>query len=189
MQIIPFEYESKQVRVVQDDEGNPEWVAKDVCKILGLMNTHKAVQRLEDDEKGRKIIPTLGGDQEMWVINEPGLYSLILRSNKPEAKEFKKWITRDVLPTIRRTGKYEIQGMSELDLIIRSAQVLKNLETRIHTLEAKTHQNSGQTGYWTIIAWCRLNNLKISLDEANKRGREAVKLSNKWGAGCEISYH
>jgi prophage antirepressor-like protein len=168
--------------VIQDENGDPWWVAKDICKILGLEDTHKAVQRLEEDEKGRNIIPTLGGDQEMLVINEPGLYSLMLRSNKPEAKQFKKWITHDVLPAIRKTGKYEIQGMSELDLIIRSAEALKKIETRVHTLEAKTHINSGQTGYWTITAWCKLNNLKISLDEAMQRGREATKFSNEWGA-------
>lgn len=182
MQIIPFNYKSETVRVIQDENGEPWWVAKDVCKILGLEDTHKAVQRLEEDEKGRKIIPTPGGDQQMLVINEPGLYSLMLRSNKPEAKQFKKWVTHDVLPTIRKTGRYEIQGMSELDLIIRSAQALKNIETRVHTLEAKTHINSGQTGYWTITAWCKLNNLKISLDDAMLRGREATKLSNEWGA-------
>jgi prophage antirepressor-like protein len=183
MQIIPFNYKSKTVRVIEDENGDPWWVAKDVCKILGLEDTHKAVQRLEEDEKGRKIIPTLGGNQDVWVINEPGLYSLMLRSNKPEAKQFKKWVIHKVLPTIRKTGKYEIQGMSELDLIISSAQALKKLETRIHTLEAKTHTNCGQTGYWTITAWCKLNNLKISLDEAMHRGREAAKLSNEWGAG------
>jgi prophage antirepressor-like protein len=182
MQIIPFNYKSKTIRVIQDENGDPWWVAKEACKIIGLEDTHKAVQRLEIDEKGRKIIPTPGGNQEMWVINEPGLYSLMLRSNKPEAKQFKKWITHDVLPTIRKTGKYEIQGMFELDLIIRSAHELKKLETRVHTLEAKTHKNSGQTGYWTITAWCRLNNLKISLDEAMQRGRKATKLSNEWGA-------
>ena len=111
MEIIPFDYKSKPVRVIQDEDGIPWWVAKDVCKILGLEDTHKVVKRLDNDEKGRKIIPTPGGDQEMWIINEPGLYSLMLRSNKPEAKQFKKWITHDVLPTIRKTGKYEIQGL------------------------------------------------------------------------------
>jgi prophage antirepressor-like protein len=182
MQIIPFNYKAKTVRVIQDENGDLWWVAKDVCKILGLEDTHKAVQRLEEDEKGRKIIPTLGGDQEMLVINEPGLYSLMLRSNKPEAKQFKKWVTHDVLPTIRKSGKYEIQGMSELDLIIRSAQALKNIETRVHTLEAKTHINSGQTGYWTISAWCKLNRLSITLDEAKRKGLESVRLSKEWGA-------
>jgi hypothetical protein len=126
------------------------------------------------------------------MINEPGLYSLIIRSHKPEAKKFKRWITHEVLPAIRKTGKYEIDRLSEIDLIIRSAQALKTIEfkqiehdKRLASLEAKSHQNSGQTGYWTITAWCRLNNLKIGLDDAMKRGREAARLSIEWGA--EIS--
>jgi prophage antirepressor-like protein len=183
MEIIPFDYKSKSVRVIQDENGDLWWVATDICEILGLTNTTEALKGLEDDEKSTLRISE--GGPERNIINEPGLYSLIIRSNKPEAKNFKRWITHDVLPTIRKTGKYEIQGMSELDLIIRSAQALKNIEARVHTLEAKTHKNSGQTGYWTVTAWCKLNNLKISLDEAMQRGREATKLSKKWDA--EIS--
>ena len=180
MNIIPFEYQSKQVRVIQDEGGKTWWVASDVCEVLELSNTTEALRGLDDDEKSTLRISE--GGPERNIINEPGLYSLIIRSNKAEARKFKRWITHDVLPAIRKTGKYEIQGMSELDLIIRSAQALKNLETRIHTLEAKTHLNSGQTGYWTITAWCKLNNLTISLDEAMKRGRDAAKLSKEWGA-------
>ena len=66
--IIPFNYESKQIRVTQNEHDEPWWVAKDVCQILGLEDTHKAVERLDDDEKGRKSIPTLGGNQEMWIL-------------------------------------------------------------------------------------------------------------------------
>jgi prophage antirepressor-like protein len=190
MEIIPFEYESKQVRVIQDEDGNPEWVAKDVCHILDMDVTQ--TRRLDDDEKGLREIQTPGGPQNLVTVNEPGLYTLIIRSNKPEAKKFRKWITSEVLPAIRRSGKYEIDNISEIDLIIQSAQSLKKFElkqiehdNRLSTLEAKSHQNSGQTGYWTITAWCRLNNLKIGLDEAMKRGREAARLSNEWGA--EIS--
>jgi prophage antirepressor-like protein len=190
MEIIPFEYESKQVRVIQDEDGNPEWVAKDVCHILDMDVTQ--TRRLDDDEKGLREIQTPGGPQNLVTVNEPGLYTLIIRSNKPEAKKFRKWITSEVLPAIRRSGKYEIDNISEIDLIIQSAQSLKKFElkqiehdNRLSTLEAKSHQNSGQTGYWTITAWCRLNNIKIGLDEAMKRGREAARLSNEWGA--EIS--
>ena len=187
MQIIPFEYESKQVRVVQDDEGNPEWVAKDVCSILDIDVTQ--TRRLDGDEKGLREIQTLGGPQKVITVNEPGLYTLIIRSNKPEARKFRKWITSAVLPSIRKTGRYEIDSLSDIDLIIKSAQALKKLESkqiehdkRLSSLEAKSHQNSGKTGYWTITAWCRLNNLKISLDEAMKRGRVAAKLSKEWSA-------
>ncbi len=186
MQIIPFNYESKEVRVIQDDNGKPWWVASDVCEVLGLSNTTEALKGLDEDEKSTLRISE--GGPERNIINEPGLYSLIIRSNKPEAKKFKRWITHEVLPAIRKTGKYEIDSLSEIDLIIRSAQALKTIEfkqiehdERLASLEAKSHQNSGQTGYWTIIAWSRLNNLKLSLDEATKRGREAARLSNVWG--------
>lgn len=94
-----------QVRtVILNDE---IWfVAADVCRALELSDTHKAVDRLDDDEKGTNSIPTLGGPQDMLTVNEPGLYALILGSRKPEARAFKRWITHEVLPQIRRTGAY-----------------------------------------------------------------------------------
>ena len=186
MQIIPFNYESKEIRVIQHEDGKPWWVAFDVCEILGLSNTTEALKGLDEDEKSTLRISE--GGPERNIINEPGLYSLIIRSNKPEAKKFKRWITHEVLPAIRNTGKYEIDSLSELDLIIKSANALKTIElkqieyeNRLSSLEANSHQNSGQTGYWTITAWCRLNSLKIGLDEAMKRGRKAARLSNEWG--------
>lgn len=75
--------------------------------MLGLDNVTKALLTLDDDEKGLTIIQTPGGPQKINIINEPGLYSLILRSRKPEAKQFKRWVTHEVLPEIRRTGKYD----------------------------------------------------------------------------------
>ena len=180
MEIIPFDYQSKTVRVIQDENGDPWWVVADVCNILGIVNPSDAITALDEDEKS-----TIGfseGGPKRNIISESGLYRLLARSKKEKAKKFQRWLFHEVLPTIRKTGKYEIQGMSELDLIIRSAQELKNLKDRVHTLEAKTHENSGQTGYWTITAWCKLNGLKISLDEAMQRGREASSLSNSWRA-------
>ena len=188
--IIPFNYESKQVRVIKDNEGNPWWIASDVCEIIDLSNTTEALRNLDDDEKSTLRISE--GGPERNIINEPGLYSLIIRSNKPEAKKFKRWITHEVLPSIRKNGRYEIQGLSEIDLIIKSAQALKQIElkqidhdNRLTSLEAKSHQNSGHTGYWTISAWCKLNNLALSLYEANRKGRKAVKLSKKWNVNVE----
>ena len=188
MNLIPLNYESKEIRLVQDENGEPWWVARDVCQILGLEDTHKAVERLDEDEKGRKTIPTPGGNQVMWIVNEPGLYSIIIRSNKPEAKQFKRWITHEVLPSIRKTGGYEVDTLSEIDLIIKSARALKQIElkqidhdNRLISLEAKLHQNSGHTGYWTITAWCKLNNLNITLAEAMQKGRNATKQSKEWG--------
>lgn len=94
-----------KVRVVMQDE-DPWFVAKDVCACLEIGNSRDAVASLDDDEKGVGIIDTPGGKQEMSIISEPGLYSLILRSRKPEAKAFKRWVTHDILPSIRKTGQY-----------------------------------------------------------------------------------
>lgn len=96
------------VRTVSID-GEPWFVANDVCAILEIDRTQ--TRRLEDDEKGVCLIHTLGGDQKMGIVNEFGLYSLILRSRKPEAREFRRWITHEVIPTIRRHGMYATTPM------------------------------------------------------------------------------
>ena len=95
------------IRAIEKD-GEPWFVAADVCRALELGEVHVAMRRLDDDEKGRCSIPTLGGEQEMTIVNEPGLYALVLGSRKPEAKAFKRWITHDVIPTIRKTGGYNL---------------------------------------------------------------------------------
>ncbi|MBC9785845.1 Bro-N domain-containing protein, partial [Heliobacterium chlorum] len=102
-----FNYEGNQVRTVMID-GQPWFVAKDVCDVLDIGNPTMALSRLDNDEKGLSLIETLGGQQQLTVVNEPGLYSLILGSRKPEAKEFKRWVVHEVLPTIRQTGSYSI---------------------------------------------------------------------------------
>lgn len=88
----------------------PGWVAKDVCNVLGIGNPREAISRLDDDERNTVGITDgtspMGGNPNVNIINEPGLYSLIIRSNKPKAKKFKHWITHNVLPAIRKTGGY-----------------------------------------------------------------------------------
>ena len=93
------------VRVVEH-EGEPWFVAKDVCECLELTDVSKTISLLDDDEKGTNSIRTPGGKQDMLIVSEPGLYSLVLRSHKPEAKAFKRWIVHEVIPSIRRTGGY-----------------------------------------------------------------------------------
>lgn len=100
-----FLYGEKPVRIViQNDE--PWFVAADVCKVLEIGNSRMALERLDNDEKGVSSIDTLGGTQKMSIINEPGLYTLVLGSRKPEAKDFKRWITHEVIPSIRKHGMY-----------------------------------------------------------------------------------
>lgn len=105
--VIPlvFPETNKRVRVLIID-GAPWWVARDVCNVLEMERPDAALRGLDDDEKGAHSVSTPGGDQRMSVISESGLYSMILRSRKAEAKAFKKWITGEVLPEIRRTGGY-----------------------------------------------------------------------------------
>ncbi|MZP28673.1 phage antirepressor Ant [Heliobacterium undosum] len=99
-----FHYEGAQVRTVVID-GQPWFVAKDVCIVLELKNPSAVIQRLDDDERAKF---NLGRQGDTNVVNEPGLYSLILASRKPEAKAFKRWVVHEVLPSIRQTGSYTI---------------------------------------------------------------------------------
>lgn len=100
-----FKYVNNEIRTIS--KNNDVWfVAKDVCDVLEIKNSRDAISRLDSDEKGVVSTDTLGGKQELTVVNEPGLYTLILGSRKQEAKQFKRWITHNVLPTIRKTGGY-----------------------------------------------------------------------------------
>ncbi len=105
--IIPFDFGDNLVRVHKTDDSSFWFVAKDVCQVLDLSNTSKAIDSLDEDEKGVTNSYTLGGQQSMSIISESGLYSLIFRSRKPEAKKFRKWVTSEVLPSLRKTGTYE----------------------------------------------------------------------------------
>lgn len=100
-----FEFENKNIRTVVKDN-QPWFIAKDVCEVLGLGNSRDAVSKLDDEEKGVEKVDTLGGKQSMTLVNESGLYTLIIRSNMPTARPFRKWVTSEVLPSIRKQGAY-----------------------------------------------------------------------------------
>lgn len=106
LKTFEFKPVAYSVRTVLNN-GDVWFVAKDICEALGLDDVSKACSRLDDDEKGTNKVLTLGGEQSMLTVNESGLYNLIFTSNKPEAKAFRKWVTSEVLPSIRKTGKYE----------------------------------------------------------------------------------
>jgi prophage antirepressor-like protein len=89
-------------------DGEPWLVAKDVCDVLGIANSRDALRGLDDDEKGVATTDTLGGGQQLNVINEPGFYRLVMRSRKPQAGPFQRWVTHEVLPSIRKTGGYNV---------------------------------------------------------------------------------
>lgn len=104
-EIISYTFKETPVRTTVRD-GNPWFVASDVAKALEYRGAFNAARILDDDEKGTQIVSTPSGDQEMTVINESGLYHLVIVSRKPEAKKFRKWVTSEVLPSIRKTGGY-----------------------------------------------------------------------------------
>ena len=98
-----FNYQSNEVRTVEMG-GEPWFVLKDVCNILGISKYRDTAARLDADERGSVEVDTLGGTQQVIAVNESGLYHVILRSDKPEAAPFRKWVTSEVLPSIRKNG-------------------------------------------------------------------------------------
>ena len=138
--VIPFSFDHLTVRAI--NRGGEVWfVAADVGSVLGLVNIRYNLQKLDDDEKGVSLTDTPSGQQEMSIINESGLYALILRSRKPEAKKFRKWVTSEVLPAIRKTGSY-------------SLTINKVQQGEIAQLMADRFPNGKDRPY----AWSRFNN-------------------------------
>ena len=128
--IVEFVFEETQVRVVMIG-GQPWFVAKDVCDVLEHSNSRKALERLDDDEKGVTTVYTLGGTQQMSIVNEPGLYNLIMTSRKPQAKTFKRWVVHDVLPSIRQTGSYTLPQASSSKLPQNYLEALEALVAQV----------------------------------------------------------
>jgi prophage antirepressor-like protein len=121
-----FFYNNKEVRTLWKD-GEPWWVLKDVCDVLEIGNSRDVATRLHDDEKGVDLIDTLGGAQKLTIINESGLYNVILRSDKPEADRFRRWITHEVLPSIR---KHEVRATPVAAQIKEKTDPKPNLGSR-----------------------------------------------------------
>ena len=129
--ILVFHYKSSEVRTVELN-GEPWFVLKDVCAVLGISNHKMTAQRLDADEVSlTDLTDSMGRQQETTVINESGLYNVILRSDKPEAKPFRKWVTSEVLPSIRKTGGYRMPKLS------KEMQALFLLDDRTQKQEAR----------------------------------------------------
>jgi prophage antirepressor-like protein len=157
-----FNYEGNTVRTAMKD-GNPWWVLKDVCSVLDIGNSRDVMARLDSDEKGVDIIDTPGGKQEVSIINESGLYSVILVSRKPEAKKFKRWVTHEVLPSIRRHGLYATDELlANPDFLIQALQELKaeraknaELTTTISIQEQQIAEMKPKASYYDVVLNCK----------------------------------
>lgn len=107
-------------------------MAKDVAEVLGISETNTITERLDTDEWGKtRLIDTMGREQETFIISESGLYAAISRSNKPEAKAFQRWVRKDVLPSIRKTGSYSVTPVEPLDLQKLLPEALRSLAESI----------------------------------------------------------
>jgi prophage antirepressor-like protein len=131
-----FNYQGQEVRTFVND-GDICFVAKDVCDVLEISNSRDALSRLDDDEKGVVLTDTLGGRQMVSTVNEYGLYNLVLSSRKKEAKEFKRWITHKVIPSIRKTGSYQKQPKSQAEMLLLYAQQIVEQEQKVKHLETQ----------------------------------------------------
>lgn len=131
------------LRVVKGDGGEPWFVAKDVCRALGFSKQHDATKYLDPDEKGGTNCPTPGGIQKMVTVSEGGLYTLIFHSRKPEAHAFKRWVTHEVLPSIRKDGGYMVAREDETpeEIMARALHIadktIRERDARIAELEPK----------------------------------------------------
>lgn len=128
------------VRVVRGDDGEPMFVAKDVCAALSIAPT--AASRLDEDEKGLRLTQTPGGEQNVLLVTEPGFYKLVMRSRKPEAKAFQRWVTHEVLPALRRDRGYmvardETPEQTMARAVLLAQQTIDRQKSRIAELEPK----------------------------------------------------
>ena len=154
-----FDFSGQEVRIITIND-EPWFVGKDVADILGYSNSRKALSdHVDDEDKGVTKSDTLGGNQNTTIINESGLYSLILKSKKPEAKQFKRWVTSEVLPTIRKHGAYMtdqkaqdvLHGNGLADLLIQAGEQIKSLEFDKQQLQVELEEVREKTTYLDLI--------------------------------------
>jgi prophage antirepressor-like protein len=152
----PFDFHGAQIRTVLV-ENEPYFVGKDVAGVLGYSQTAKAIrEHVDEDDKGVSILDTPGGEQSFTIINESGLYSLILSSKLSAAKEFKRWVTHEVLPSIRKHGAYMTDAKLEEallnpDTIITLATQLKDERTKRLTAEQRVGELQPKADYYDKI--------------------------------------
>lgn len=141
--IQQFDFKGAALRTLTDENGEPWFVLKDCMSILDLGNPTETVKMFDDDEfSTTEVIDSIGRRQQAYIISEPGLYRLVMRSRKPEAKEFQRWVTHEVLPSIRKHGAYMTQqtldkALTSPDFLIQLATKLKEEQEKVRELEPK----------------------------------------------------
>ena len=151
-ELIIFQYGDAQIRTVTID-GEPWFVAADVARLLGYRMASDMTRRLDPEDRGTRSVRTPSGQQEMTIISEAGLYAAILGSQVPGAREFKRWVTHEVLPAIRRTGRYEVQPAYQLPQTYAEAlRELADQVERTEQLRAEVEQLAPRAHSWDVLA-------------------------------------
>lgn len=151
-------FEGHNIRILGTPD-KPWFVASEICEVLGIANYRDAVSRLDDDEKGVATTDTLGGPQQVNIISESGLYQLIFQSRKPEARRFRKWVTQEVLPSIRQHGFFLVTG--GIPLAMRQLQAIElqheaaKLRVEAAMLERRAKCARTLPGSVRIVDWLR----------------------------------
>lgn len=188
-----FNYTQQDVRIVMI-ENEPWFVAIDICTCLGLENVSRAVAYLDKEDLTQcKITDKIGRQQSIYCINEGGLYNLIFKSEKEEAKVFKRWVTHEVLPSIRKTGKYELQKDSltamtlmrqQLDYLIEHEKQLREHKEKLENHETRISEIEGQIktvnkDYLSLAGYYALKKQTwdLSQTQASQMGKKLKKAS------------
>lgn len=178
-QILPFQFDTHEVRTLMIDD-QPWFVASDIAKALEYQTAKDLARNLDDDERGRQIVPTPSGDQEMTVINESGLYSAILRSRKAEAKRFKKWVTAEVLPAIRQHGRYDIASAT---IGTDGLHILHELIGKKLKVLPRTTQRQARAKLWSLI------HTRFNVPRAEMIPAEELDSACNFIAACALDGH
>lgn len=194
-----FVFAGKHLIRVIDRNGEPWFIAADACAPVGVSNVSDVLSRLDEDEKDLiDLADVVGRKVKLWAINEAGLYSMILTSRKPEAKAFKRWITHDVLPAIRKTGAYiapVVASMTSLDLAEAILANLREQERRLSVVQEvqveqdqrlsdiEVRQTAIERGaeYFTITGFARKHSIRVDNTKAQSLGKYASRYSRKHG--------
>lgn len=186
------------IRIITDGNGDPWFIAPDVCKALDYSNTSKAISdNVDPDDVAYTVVVGGSGYTPITanyepgatiVLNESGLFALVLNSTKPKAKAFKRWVTHEVLPEIRKTGSYSLQQLTPAEVVLRMAtqlveqeRTLAEHEQRLMAVEARQNSIEQGTQYFSIAAYATLKGLRIDNSTAQVYGMKASRLSREQG--------
>ena len=199
-QILSFVNNNSNIRVIVDSTNEVLFCLSDICKALGLTTPSAVANAIKAEFEGYELnsypLETAGGTQNFTMITEPQLYYVLMRSDKPTAKEFRKWVNTEVLPSIRKTGAYSQKPLTQIEILQSSVAILAEQEKKISLLENKTddlykeqlktkhniNRLLNNDNYMTLIAFMNLNNIKQKGYHLPSLGKKAKKLSLEQGA-------